>query len=125
MKQIYITSVCAPIFLLVSVGAAHAQGKSSDSNGHGGGTVSVQAGGDAQGGIGSASINTASDLKNGESIGAGIDPIGAYGQLGASHTTDIGNSMFLQLNGGVDLDQQTSAAPAGALNGRVGLGWKY
>jgi hypothetical protein len=45
--------------------------------------------------------------------------------LGASHTTDIGNSMFLQMYGGVDLDQQTSAAPAGALNGRVGLGWKY
>jgi hypothetical protein len=87
-----------------------------------GGSVGAQSGGDAQGGSGSTSIS-ASDSKTGQSISVGTDPIGAYGQLGTSHTADIGNSMFLQLYGGLDLDQQTSVAPA--VNGRVGLGWKY
>lgn len=125
MKHSLRTYVCAVALLGASLSEVHAQGKSAESNGHGGGSVSSQVEGDVQGGLGVSNIGTALDSKTGESASVGTDPIGAYGQLGTSHTTDLGNSMFLQMYGGVDLDQQTSAAPAGALNGRVGLGWKY
>ena len=124
-KQVYITCACALAILLVNLPGAHAQGKSAESNGHGSGTPGLQTEGGVQGGSGSAATSTSLDSNTDQNISVGTDPIGAYGQLGASHTTDIGNSMFLQMYGGVDLDQQTSAAPAGALNGRVGLGWKY
>lgn len=48
-----------------------------------------------------------------------------YGELGTTYTKSLNDSMFLQLYGGVDLEQQSSSDPAGAVNGRVGLGWKY
>ncbi len=124
MKWVYIICAGALTAVLANVSAVQAQGKSADSSGHGSGSLSVGAGGGVQG-LGSAATSTTLDSNTGQSLSSGTDSVGAYGQLGAGHTTDLGNSMFLQMYGGVDLDQQTSAAPAGAVNGRVGLGWKY
>jgi len=125
--------MCAFIlaFSAFTAGASYAQGKSGASNGRGAGLAqtprSLGSGGGAQATAGAASANLSGDIgtQASESIDLEFDQSGAYGQLGASHATSIGDSMFLQLYGGVDFDQQSGSDPAGALNGRVGLGWKY
>jgi hypothetical protein len=125
MKHGYSTCILAITLSGITLGVAHAQGKSADSSGHGGGSLSTQAGAAPQADTGSASTASNSVAPSQADPNVGNDAFGGYGQLGASQTTPIGESMFLQLYGGVDLDQQKSTDPAGALNGRVGLGWKY
>lgn len=126
MKQLYISCIFTMALSAAPLSAAHAQGKSADSSGRGSGTSSAQIGSVPQVGVGSAVTGSVSASDSGAaSVGPGNDAIGAYGQLGASHITPLGDSMFLQLDGGVDLDQQKNSDPASALNGRVGLGWKY
>ncbi len=125
MKHSYSTCILAITLSGITLGVAHAQGKSADSNGRDGGSLSTRAGAAPQAEIGSASTGPISVAPSQADPSVGNDFFGGYGQLGASHTTAIGDSMFLQFNGGMDLDQQSSANPAGALDGRVGLGWKY
>ena len=125
MKHGYTTCILAIILSGITFGVAHAQGKSAESSGRGGGSLSTQAGAAPQADTSSASTGPISVAPSQPDPSVGNDAFGGYGQLGTSHTTAIGDSMFLQFNGGVDLDQQSSANPAGALDGRVGLGWKY
>ena len=108
---------------VIAIGVAHAQGKSGRGSGGPAGGPPQSAGV----GPGSASANLGSDIDRqaDESGDLGLGTAGTHGQLGTSYSTPIGDSMFLQLYGGVDLDQQTSTDPAGDANGRVGLGWKF
>lgn len=113
---------------VIASGVSHAQGKSGRGNAPAGGPPQSAGLGPASGGgPGSASTNLSSDIDGhaDESGDLGFGTAGTHGQLGTSYSTPIGDSMFLQLYGGVDFDQQTSTDPAGDANGRVGLGWKF
>ncbi len=103
----------------VALAQACAQGKSAASNGQGGGSPNAHLGSDTSGTVSS------SDSQPGGSLGLETGTVGTYGQLGTSHSIDLGDSMSLQLYGGADFDQQSKTDSGGALNGRVGLGWKY
>ena len=107
---------------VIASGVAHAQGKSGRGNGPAGGPPQSSSGGP---GSASANLGSALDGQADESGDLGFGTVGTHGQLGTSYSTAIGDSMFLQLYGGVDFDQQTSTDPAGDLNSRVGLGWKF
>ena len=123
MKRITLTCVVALTFSALSSGALCAQGKSAAANGHavGGGAAVGQL--PATAGV---SLDLGSADGGGGSGGSARAEGGAgYGELGTTYTKSLNDSMFLQLYGGVDLEQQSSSDPAGAVNGRVGLGWKY
>ena len=122
MKQIYVACALAIALSVIATGAADAQGKSGQGNGRAVGSPHSSGFGPS-----SASANSGSALDGqvDESGDLGFGTAGTHGQLGTSHSTPIGDSMFLQLYGGVDFDQQTSTDPAGDLNSRVGLGWKF
>ncbi len=119
MKKLSITCFLAIAFAAGTLAQACAQGKSAASNGQGGGSLNAHLGSDA------SSTASSSDSQPSGTMDLGTGTVGTYGQLGASHSIDLGDSMSLQLNGGADFDQQSKTDPGGALNGRVGLGWKY
>ena len=117
----------AAVFATATLSAALAAGKPVDNPGRGTGSGSVQTSGSTQAGSGSATTapDTASSPASGQSTNMAPNTIGTYGDLGVSHSTAIGNSMYLQMDGGVNLNQETSSDSAGGLNGRVGLGLKF
>jgi hypothetical protein len=57
--------------------------------------------------------------------GAGPESEVGYGYVGTQLTTPLDSSTYLQLDGGIDLEQSTSADVAGGAGGRVGLGFRY
>ena len=128
MRHFALLCACA-VAISAFVGAdAFAQGRSGGSNGRGAGASQAPGlgGGPATGPstlVDGISGELAAQSDGGTDLG--FSQSGGYGQLGTAYSAPIGNSMFLQLHGGVDFEQQSSSDPAGALNGRIGLGWKY
>jgi hypothetical protein len=122
MKQIYVACAFVIAVSLITTGIAHAQGKSGQGKGravgnpHSSGPASRSA---------SANSSSPSDGRTDEGSDLGFGSASTHGQLGTGYSTPMGDSMFLQFYGGVDLDRQTSTDPAGDVNGRVGLGWKF
>jgi len=118
MRQAYIAFTLAVALSVIATGMAAAQGKSGQGKGR-------AVGNPHSSDVASGSPKTNSSRSSDDGGNLGFDSAGTYGQLGTSYSTPVGESMFLQLYGGVDLDQQTSTDPAGDATGRVGLGWKF
>ena len=117
----------AAVFATATLSLALAAGKSADSPGRGAGAGSAQMSASAQAGSGSAIIapSMTTSPASGQSTNVAPDTIGTYVDLGVSHATPIGNTMYLQMDGGVNLNEETNAETAGGVNGRVGLGLKF
>ncbi|MGQ0671835.1 MAG: hypothetical protein ACT4N2_02985 [Hyphomicrobium sp.] len=139
MKTILRYALVASVSLALAPIEVLAQGKSGNSNGNGravGNPHNSGSGARANGpGSGNSSNTPASptDPSAGQSGGDGLafdgearaDSLGTYGQVGTYYVAPLGNSLFLQLDGGFDLDQRSADQPAGEASGRVGLGWQY
>ena len=125
MTQVISALALAAVFATATLSLALAAGKSADSPGRGAG--SAQTPGSTKAGSSSATTapDTTSSPASGQSTNVAPDTIGTYVDLGVSHATPIGNTMYLQMDGGVNLNQETNAETAGGVNGRVGLGLKF
>ncbi|MBS0238106.1 MAG: hypothetical protein JSR89_06755 [Proteobacteria bacterium] len=124
MRCIGVFAIALVIFPLT---AAIAGGRSAESNGRVGGSLDSSSGVTTLGGA-EASVTSSvgtPDSQTSQGEPSGGDAAGTYGQLGVSHTTPLTNSLDLQFNSSVDLEDQKSGDGPGSLNGRVGLGWKY
>lgn len=82
---------------------------------------SIQAGAGAT--IGTDSRSSGDPTAKGST--SGDVAVSTYGEIGASHSTAIGESTYLQVDGGVNFDQKNAPDSAGSLNGRVGLGLRF
>ena len=82
MKHSYSTCILAITLSGITLGVAHAQGKSADSNGRDGGSLSTRAGAAPQAEIGSASTGPISVAPSQADPSVGNDAFGGYRQLG-------------------------------------------
>ena len=109
-----VLTFCAAAILLsvIASGSSLAQGKSQGVGPQGAGPQSTS-------GSGAISIPTPGANANGGSA------VGVDGELQSSYSLPLKDNWSLQMGVGLDAEQQSRSNPAGDLNGRVGLGFKF
>ena len=102
----------AILLTFIACGGSLAQGKSQGVGQQGAGPPNTS---------GSGAISIPTPGANASSGSA----VGVDGELQSSYSLPLKDSWSLQMGVGLDAEQQSRSNPAGDLNGRVGLGFKF